>query len=692
MSFGLKAKINISIIAVLILACVLISSFSYKKSKTELTAAVYVSNKNLAHATSSDIYNLNDREFKMLESLANLSIIRDPNVDMKEKWNLVNSAIAGEERYLGLGFFDSNGVGYATTGKYSDLHDREYLRISMQGKRALMDPDWSSVNGHLCTYYAVPVYDNNQRQIAEISAVVDATDLCRVVSSISVGKSSHPFVISMKTGKYVAHMQQDLVKEGVSVEDGASEGFKKVINRIRSGEADTVVYYDNLQKQYFTASFRPINDSDWAVVCVAPYSDFYGGISSLLKNIIIISIIAVLIAVVVGLFTVDVVIRPLHTVSSAIEEIATGSADLTSRLKVFSKDEIGQLAEGFNKFTEKLQVIITELKGSKGDLHSYGERLSSMVQENTAFIEEMLHSISNVDEEILIQYSKVESTVNSVNQISEQVEGLRQSIGTQISEVEQASAAVTQMIGNIDSVTRSVEKMAQEFDSLQSQADVGIARQREVNTQIIQIEQQSKMLNDANSVISSIASQTNLLAMNAAIEAAHAGEAGRGFAVVADEIRKLSENSSAQSRNISTQLKNILSSINNVVQSSESSDKAFSSVMEKITETGNLVHQIELAMEEQTSGSKQISTSLVNMNDSTKQVRSSSESVDNARLNIVNDVDSLRQSSDSVKDMVAKMKDSVKHIEEDDDNLLNVATSISGSIYRIGTQIDKFKV
>lgn len=166
----------------------------------------------------------------------------------------------------------------------------------------------------------------------------------------------------------------------------------------------------------------------------------------------------------------------------------------------------------------------------------------------------------------------------------------------------------------------------------------------------------------------------------------------KGFAVVADEIRKLSENLSAQSKNIGEQLKAILNLISSVVADSDLSDKMFSRVSEKIQVTGELVNQIKLSMDEQSEGSKQISEALSYMNDSTSHVKEASDQVDNACDGIANDVEKLRKSSEIVSQSLKAIESGVKTIEEGDESLMNIATSISGSIYRITSQIDQFKV
>ncbi len=690
---GIKGKINLAFLSVIFLASAGIVVFSFIMSSRELSSQVDIGNMNLAHAAASDIHNLNDREMKMLQSLANLSTIRDSEVDLHEKWALANSVIEGMDGYWGMAIYDQNGVGWTTTEKYSDLHDREYLQVSMQGQPAIMDPNWSPINGNLSTFYAYPVYGYDGEQIAEVVAVRDSEELCRTVENITVGLYSHPVVINARTGKYVAHTEIDKVRDGVSIYDDTAEGMKPLLDTItQGGDIGTGVYYDEVRGEKFAVAYQAVFESDWVVICEAPYSDFYSGLTVVLHSMIIIGVIALIVAFIVGIFVVNFAIKPLKNVGVAIKDIASGDADLTKRISVHTKDEIGHLASGFNVFTEKLHSIVTELKDSKEDLHVYGDQLGKMVQDNADFLEQMVRSIQGVNEEISKQHAKVDDSVGAVDTISQAVQALRDLLQKQEQGVEQASTAVTQMIGNITSVSNSVEKMAKEFESLQVDVDKGITQQHEVNKQIQQIEEQSKMLNEANKVISSIASETNLLAMNAAIEAAHAGDAGKGFAVVADEIRKLSETSAAESKKISAQLKGILGAISGVVGASSLSDRSFTAVAEKIQGTGNLVREIKLAMEEQSAGSKQIGDALSYMNDATAQVRTASDGVDQSRQGIISNIDSLKTSSDVVKSQVESMSGNIKNMEESDSSLLNITTSINGSIYRIGSQIDQFKV
>ena len=234
--------------------------------------------------------------------------------------------------------------------------------------------------------------------------------------------------------------------------------------------------------------------------------------------------------------------------------------------------------------------------------------------------------------------------------------------------------------------------MAHEFTQLQSFTRSGIEKQNTVNEQLAEIEEQSHTLMQANKTISKIARETNILAMNAAIEAAHAGSAGAGFSVVADEIRNLSETSAKQSKAIGAELKKIQDSITTVVASSEAVKSAFSSVGTNIQSTDQLIQQIRSAMEESEAGSHQITDALKMMNKSTAEVRTSSQVMSEGNQTILDEVKILQEATKAIKESIERMYDGAGQIISNGSTLSNISSTMEQSINQIGSQIDLFKV
>ncbi|MCR5289639.1 MAG: methyl-accepting chemotaxis protein [Treponema sp.] len=381
----------------------------------------------------------------------------------------------------------------------------------------------------------------------------------------------------------------------------------------------------------------------------------------------------------------------IYNVTNFLKELSTGNADLTRRCKLFIRDEIGDLIIHFDLFLDKLQDIMREVKGTKAELGKSGAELSTGTQDTSSAITQIISNIDGIHRQINTQGESVSKTAVAVNEIAQHITNLDGLVKNQAQGVIEASTAIEQMLGNIASVTNSVDKMTASFNSLNANVRSGFTKQQNVNDKVQQIEKQSQMLEEANKAILSIAAQTNLLAMNAAIEAAHAGNAGRGFSVVADEIRKLSETSASQSKSIGTQLSSIRDSITEVVASSNEASEAFSSVSDHIRKTDELVAQIKTAMDEQNEGSKQISESLKLMNESTQEVENAAKQMSLRNEKILQEVTTLQDATSGIVSNMDEMAVGAKQINETGVALAEVSGTVQTAITKIGSQIDLFK-
>ena len=409
-------------------------------------------------------------------------------------------------------------------------------------------------------------------------------------------------------------------------------------------------------------------------------------------------LIAVMIVIVVLFFAVLVsviifkVIKPLKRVGAAVNNLASGDADLAQRIEVHGNDEFAEISTGINTFIEMLHKIVSELNLAQKELTAIGIDLGTNSQESASATAEIMANIAGVRKQSESQSEAVSNTTTILGHSAENVNNLENLVEAQAAGITESSAAIEQMLGNISSVTSSVRKMADSFKELGITVSDGKTKLANVDGKVNEIAEQSKMLIQANTIIAQIASETNLLAMNAAIEAAHAGKAGEGFSVVANEIRKLAETSSAQSKNINTELKEISSSIKDVVSLSKDSQVAFGQIVTHLDSTDVIIREIDNAMSEQENASRQIFSALSDMRNQSIEVNEMSHQVKDNIVAVTKDMDTVSQISSIILGSMDEMTAGAQQISTATQGVSDLAASTKENIDVMDSKLKLFRV
>ena len=324
------------------------------------------------------------------------------------------------------------------------------------------------------------------------------------------------------------------------------------------------------------------------------------------------------------------------------------------------------------------------------------EEISVKLEERATIVKNDIEGISvNVSDlnfQTEEQSSSVTETSATIHQIAKNIESLSQQIEGQSASVTESSAAIQQMVSNINSISMNLDRAGGGFEALLSASSNGRDSMQNVIELVKDVSSQSEHLLETNEIINSIASQTNLLAMNAAIEAAHAGEAGKGFSVVSDEIRKLAESASEQSKAIEGDLKKVVSTIATIVDASAKADDAFGLVAVNIKEANGLIQEIRMAMKEQTEGSQQVLEALDDIQNITVQIRDGSLEMNQGASMILKEMARLEGISLKVQKSTQDIARSSETIGQTIEEIMNVTEKNSEVVRTLNEITGKFKL
>jgi methyl-accepting chemotaxis protein len=339
----------------------------------------------------------------------------------------------------------------------------------------------------------------------------------------------------------------------------------------------------------------------------------------------------VLILIVFGLIIlVETIVRRARQTQTKIlqnvlEELSEGSGDLTHRVLIVQADETGLLSHQLNKLLDKLQTMFRNISTQTNQVAESSSAISAVLEGTVAATEEMAASVNQINynadrnrKVVAESQQSLENMLTSLNQINNNV-------NTQAAYVEQTSSAMTEMIANIQSVNEVTSKANEVSETLTTVSNDGSQAVLNSITAVRDIEESSLEVNNLVITISKILAQTNMLAMNAAIEAAHAGDAGRGFAVVAEEVRNLADDSSTNLKTISANMKDVLDKVNRGVNLSETAGGALKQVGEKTSQTTRLMSEVASAMQEQAAGANEVLNSIHSLVEASNSINKLSE-------------------------------------------------------------------
>jgi methyl-accepting chemotaxis protein len=407
---------------------------------------------------------------------------------------------------------------------------------------------------------------------------------------------------------------------------------------------------------------------------------------------VLIGLISTGLLIAIGISLSYLIVKPIKEFSGILENISEGEGDLTQRIEVKSKDEIGEMAESFNKTFEKIRMLVKKVKELCEVLGGSSSDLASNMSETAAAINQISANIKSIQRQTVNQSASVTETSSTMEQISGGISNLTDLINNQAENITESSVAIDSLIKNISQVASTIEQNSENMIKLSESSDAGKTSLDKINAALHDVEKESQGLMEISQVISSIAGQTNLLAMNAAIEAAHAGESGKGFAVVADEVRKLAESSNVQTKTIKVVLKKIKDSISQIINLSEEVVEKFTVIEKGVETVASQEETIKDNVIEQTGESQKILESIKGLNAITEKVRLSSQEMLEGTRQITLEARNMNAITEEINGGMIEMATGADQITEAIDVVNNLSSENKNSIDTLIDEVNRFKI
>ena len=527
-------------------------------------------------------------------------------------------------------------------------------------------------------------YDQNKKINGVISVDWTLDFLNEMLEGVKITENSFPFLIDPKNNTILYHPDKALIGENA---DQFSWATNLTSDESKDIEIAESIEYDD---QFFTGYFSSL-ETGYIFGLMIPDREAYSITALTRKFNLSISLIIILVLLMLLYFISHKISNPIRRTSDMIKDISEGEGDLTLRVDVNSKDEIGDLSDNFNIFTEKLREIVLRIKNSTLIVNDNKNEIVTNTEETASAAIQISGNVSSINQRIEILNNEIQSASSGMEEISATVTSLNNSTISQASAVEQASASIEEMIAQLRSIADIVsqKKLVTETltDSINASTEI-VSQATRSNEEIVHLADE---ISNMSKMISSIAGQTNLLSMNAAIEAAHAGESGKGFAVVAEEIRKLAETSQSSSSNIARSISDILSKVEVAYSASQKSENTFSHLKSEFQSIVSALEEIMGAIQELTLGGEQIVQANTQLTDISLSVKQGAEEMRKTIQTMTQSITGIANISTEVTAGILEIDGGSSEIATAMNKMLDISRNLSQAAIDLQEETDKFK-
>ena len=525
----------------------------------------------------------------------------------------------------------------------------------------------------------------NENLFGALATNLDMNDVRKLLDNNK--KDSIQFFLVSEKGNFLVHEHYGFSDSIFEIENKSYAKLGQVIlsNESNIGEAPL-----GAERVFFCSNRIP--NTKWFLVSMQPISILLTEINKLIVKLIIISLLFFTVFSVAFFIILSVNIKPIKLTLSILKNISEGEGDLTARLPVQGYGEISDLSIYFNRTMEKIRSAIETVGCNIAGMQGVGQNLSNNMIGTASAVNQISANIVGAKQQVLTQASGVTETAATVEEIIHTIKQLNGSIENQSVRLGKSFSAIEQMVSNTASTTQTLDKTNEVIKTLAAATAEGKETVATSSSVTQKIAEESGSLLEASNVIQHIASQTNLLAMNAAIEAAPAGESGKGFAVVADEIRKLAEESSTQGKAITATLKVLGGEIETLSSSAKTAEEKFTEIFMLSDQVKTMSQKLMEVMREQGMESSSVLKELHEINTVTTQVNEGSAEILRGGENAAREMKKLDELTHVITDSMNEMANKAMQIDNAMNEINEISLKNKLSIENLVNEVNKFKV